>query len=157
MDKKGKKDIIIFSDRFLWFSLLQPLAVRSNWARSIKSHVLFVFRRREKFSIEFEDVARLITANLVLLVSIIVAFVIWTKSEFGTGKARTTKLWSCIAIRSFPMNNREYISVIHSNGFAFLFVASSFYYSLSIIFFMVCDNKKITLRECIQFPYVSLL
>ena len=37
-------------------------------ARSMELHVRFDFRCKREFSIEFEDVARLITANLVLLV-----------------------------------------------------------------------------------------
>ena len=59
-----------FSDRFFRFSLLQPsggsieMGAFDTIARSIELHFRFDFRRR----IGFEDVARLITADLVLLV-----------------------------------------------------------------------------------------
>ena len=58
---------------FSGFFIAQPLVVRLNFgafdqiARLIELHVQFDFRHAEKFSIEFDqDVARLITTNLVL-------------------------------------------------------------------------------------------
>ena len=59
-----------FQTSFFWFSLLQPMAVRSNWARSIKSRGRSNHTLDSIFGAEW-IVSRLIAANLVLLVNLL--------------------------------------------------------------------------------------